>query len=74
MEKRGEGLGMGCGPLLDNGVHVFILDTRNYQEFCAKNLGFLGNHTDDGDVVVVVRVQEQHSRRMQVVERRAKGP
>ncbi|MFC9622295.1 hypothetical protein ACFTXM_20625 [Streptomyces sp. NPDC056930] len=34
--------------------------------------GFLGNHADDGDVVVVVRVQEQHSRRMQVVERLAK--
>ncbi|MFL1427236.1 MULTISPECIES: hypothetical protein [unclassified Nocardiopsis] len=35
MEKWGQGLELGCGPLVDIAVHGFILDTVNYREFCA---------------------------------------
>lgn len=35
MEKHGQHLGLGCGPLIDIAVHGFILDTTNYREFCA---------------------------------------
>ncbi|NSC22965.1 hypothetical protein FM076_18065 [Streptomyces albus subsp. chlorinus] len=43
MEKFGQGLEMCCGRLVDTAVHVFILDTRNYREFCAEHFhgGFL---------------------------------
>ncbi|MCK2222084.1 hypothetical protein MF672_051010 (plasmid) [Actinomadura sp. ATCC 31491] len=36
MEKHGQHLEIGCGPLIDRAVHGFILDTRNYRDFCAK--------------------------------------
>lgn len=39
MEKWGQRLEIGCGPLVDRGVHAFILDTRNYREFCAEHFG-----------------------------------
>ncbi|MFI9393059.1 hypothetical protein [Streptomyces bauhiniae] len=43
MEKWGQGLEMCCGRIVDIAVHTFILDTRNYREFCARhfNGGFL---------------------------------
>lgn len=43
MEKWGQRLEMCCGRIVDIAVHVFILDTRNYREFCAQhfNGGFL---------------------------------
>ena len=37
MEKWGQGLEIGCGPLVDIAVHGFILDTVNYREFCAAH-------------------------------------
>ncbi|WP_246204045.1 hypothetical protein [Streptomyces tailanensis] len=37
MEKWGQGLEMCCGRLIDMAVHVFILDTKNYREFCAEH-------------------------------------
>ncbi|MGW2835606.1 hypothetical protein [Streptomyces sp. NPDC001286] len=36
MEKWGQQLEMCCGRIVDIAVHVFILDTRNYREFCAR--------------------------------------
>ncbi|WP_427763911.1 hypothetical protein [Streptomyces sp. DSM 41931] len=39
MEKWGQGLEMYCGRLVDIAVHVFILDTKNYREFCARHFG-----------------------------------
>lgn len=36
MEKHGQRLGLGCGPLVDIAVHGFILDTVNYREFCHR--------------------------------------
>ncbi|MYY03352.1 MULTISPECIES: hypothetical protein [unclassified Streptomyces] len=39
MEKFGQGLEMCCGRIVDIAVHVFILDTRNYREFCETNFG-----------------------------------
>lgn len=39
MEKWGQQLEMCCGRIVDIAVHVFILDTRNYREFCAENFG-----------------------------------
>jgi hypothetical protein len=36
MERWGQGLEMCCGRIVDIAVHTFILDTRNYREFCAK--------------------------------------
>ncbi len=36
MEKWGQGLQMCCGRIVDIAVHTFILDTRNYREFCAE--------------------------------------
>jgi hypothetical protein len=43
MEKTGQGLEIGPGPIVDVGAHTFILDSRNYREFCAQNFdgGFL---------------------------------
>lgn len=37
MEKWGQGLELGCGPLVDIAVHGFILDTRNYAAFCRRH-------------------------------------
>lgn len=39
MEKYGQGLEIGCGKIVDIAVHGFILDTRNYREFCAEHFG-----------------------------------
>ncbi|MER5450598.1 hypothetical protein ABT052_39565 [Streptomyces sp. NPDC002766] len=36
MEKWGQQLEMCCGRIVDIAVHVFILDTRNYRQFCAR--------------------------------------
>jgi hypothetical protein len=43
MEKWGQQLEMCAGQIVDIAVHVFILDTRNYREFCAEHFsgGFL---------------------------------
>ncbi|MEU6384797.1 hypothetical protein ABZ847_14610 [Streptomyces bauhiniae] len=43
MEKWGQGLELCCGRIVDIAVHTFILDTRNYREFCARHFdgGFL---------------------------------
>ncbi|WP_285731167.1 hypothetical protein [Nocardiopsis sp. ATB16-24] len=37
LETRGQGLEIGCGPLVDIAVHGFILDTVNYREFCHRH-------------------------------------
>jgi hypothetical protein len=37
MEKHGQQLELGCGELIDAAVHAFILDTRNYREFCHQH-------------------------------------
>lgn len=39
MEMHGQQLEIGCGELVDIAVHVFILDTRNYREFCHQYFG-----------------------------------
>ncbi|MFE2045953.1 glycine-rich domain-containing protein [Streptomyces sp. NPDC059477] len=39
MEKWGQQREMCCGRIVDIAVHVFILDTRNYREFCAEHFG-----------------------------------
>ncbi|MFI0371826.1 glycine-rich domain-containing protein [Actinomadura sp. 1N219] len=44
MEKWGENLEIGCGPLVDIAVHGFILDTRNYREFCDRHFGRFMEH------------------------------
>ncbi|WP_243719529.1 hypothetical protein [Actinomadura sp. KC06] len=44
MEKWGEELEIGCGPLVDTAVHGFILDTRNYREFCDRHFGRFLEH------------------------------
>jgi hypothetical protein len=36
MELHGQHLEIGCGELVDTAVHAFILDTRNYREFCHR--------------------------------------
>lgn len=36
IEKHGQQLELGCGELVDAAVHAFILDTRNYREFCRQ--------------------------------------
>lgn len=64
MEKRGEGMGMGCGPLVDNGVHVFILDTLNYQEFCTKHLGEFLHHIPE----VEFKVDGSVTRTAEIIE------
>lgn len=63
MEKMGERLELGPGVLVDIGVHTFILDTKNYRDFCARLLdgGFL-DHTpevefkNDGTVMRTAQV------------------
>lgn len=37
METWGQGLEIGCGPLVDMAVHAFILDTVHYRQFCATH-------------------------------------
>lgn len=37
MEKWGQGLELCCGRIVDIAVHTFILDTRNYREFCEEH-------------------------------------
>ncbi|WP_240667603.1 hypothetical protein [Streptomyces luteoverticillatus] len=37
MDKWGQQLEMCCGRTVDIAVHTFILDTRNYREFCAEH-------------------------------------
>jgi hypothetical protein len=44
MESWDEKLEIGCGPVVDIGVHGFILDTRNYRAFCAGHLLPLSTH------------------------------
>jgi hypothetical protein len=39
---QSEAVGLGCGELVDEGVHQLILDTRIYREFCAR-------HNKDGE-------------------------
>lgn len=64
MEKWGQGLEIGCGELVDTGVHAFILDTRNYQEFCRTYFGQMLHHVPeigrkaDGTVMRTAQVIE----------------
>lgn len=64
MEKSGQRLGLGCGELVDTAVHAFILDTRNYREFCYRHFGSFLEHIpeierkDDGSVERTARVVE----------------
>lgn len=44
IEKWGENLEIGCGPLVDIAVHGFILDTRNYREFYDRHFGRFLEH------------------------------
>ncbi|MDI5969304.1 hypothetical protein POF50_008085 [Streptomyces sp. SL13] len=37
IDKWGQGLEMCCGRLVDTAVHVFILDTKNYREWCQEH-------------------------------------
>ncbi len=37
IDKWGQGLEMCCGRTVDIAVHTFILDTRNYREFCHRH-------------------------------------
>jgi len=37
METWEQHLKLCCGRIVDIAVHVFILDTRNYREFCAQH-------------------------------------
>ncbi|MFD0857010.1 glycine-rich domain-containing protein [Actinomadura adrarensis] len=62
MEKWDEKLEIGCGPVVDIGVHGFILDTRNYRAFCAEHFGRFLEHVPeiefkyDGSVEKTARV------------------
>ncbi|MDT0302796.1 glycine-rich domain-containing protein [Streptomonospora wellingtoniae] len=49
MEKHGQHLGLGCGPLIDIAVHGFILDTVNYREFCQLHFGGFLEHVPEID-------------------------
>lgn len=66
MEKHGQKLGLGCGPLVDTAVHAFILDTRNYREFCERYFGRFLEHIPeiefkyDGSVEKTAHVIEQN--------------
>ncbi|EPD67369.1 MULTISPECIES: hypothetical protein [Streptomyces] len=67
MEKWGQGLEIGCGYLVDMGVHAFILDTRNYADFCARNFdGWFLHHVpeierkNDGTVMRTAHVIESN--------------
>ncbi|MFD7748781.1 hypothetical protein ACFV2V_18905 [Streptomyces sp. NPDC059698] len=37
IDKWGQGLEMCCGRTVDIVVHTFILDTRNYRQFCHRH-------------------------------------
>jgi hypothetical protein len=39
MERRGMGLGLGPGHIVDIGVHTMILDTVGYADFCNRHNG-----------------------------------
>ncbi|MFD7666118.1 hypothetical protein [Streptomyces sp. NPDC059788] len=39
MEMWGRHLELCCGRLVDLAVHVFILDTKNYRDFCHQHFG-----------------------------------
>lgn len=67
MEKHGQGLEIGCGPLVDIAVHGFILDTVNYREFCTTH--FNGNFLEhvpevefkyDGSVMRTAQIIESN--------------
>ncbi|MFE7412708.1 glycine-rich domain-containing protein [Streptomyces laurentii] len=67
IEMRGRRLGMGPGELVDLGVHAFILDTRNYREFCARYMdgGFLDHIPEvarkgDGSVFNTAKIIESN--------------
>ncbi|TYK52813.1 glycine-rich domain-containing protein [Actinomadura decatromicini] len=44
MEMWDRKLEIGCGPLVDIAVHGFILDTRNYRDFCDRHFGRFLDH------------------------------
>lgn len=66
MEKHGQHLGLGCGPLIDIAVHGFILDTVNYREFCQRHFGGFLEHVPeiefkyDGSVMKTAHVIENN--------------
>ncbi|MEU4898253.1 hypothetical protein AB0B12_38100 [Streptomyces sp. NPDC044780] len=67
IETYDQDLGIGCGQTVDMGVHAFILDTRNYREFCAKymNGGFLEHIPEierkaDGSVMRTAKIIEEN--------------
>ncbi|MDH6113732.1 hypothetical protein P3T36_007510 [Kitasatospora sp. MAP12-15] len=37
-------VGVGCGELVDEGVHQLILDTKIYREFCDRHYGKFLDH------------------------------
>lgn len=47
MEKWGQKLEIGCGPLIDRAVHAFILDTRDYAAFCEQHFGRFLHHVPE---------------------------
>jgi hypothetical protein len=49
IEKWGQGLEIGCGQLVDTAVHAFILDTRNYADFCQRYHGQFLHHVPEID-------------------------
>ncbi|MET9794727.1 glycine-rich domain-containing protein [Nocardiopsis alba] len=70
MEKSGQGLGLGCGPLVDIAVHGFILDTVNYRDFCERHYGRYLEHVpevefkNDGTVTRTAHVIEANGFRV----------
>ncbi|MCF2526512.1 hypothetical protein [Yinghuangia soli] len=62
------GMEIGCGELVDEGVHALILDTGNYRAFCERYMGegrFLDHIPEidrrfDGTVLRTAAVIEQH--------------
>ncbi|MFD6949578.1 MULTISPECIES: hypothetical protein [unclassified Nocardiopsis] len=70
MEKHGQRLGLGCGPLVDIAVHGFILDTVNYRRFCERHLGRYLEHVPeiefkyDGSVTRTAHVIESNGFRI----------
>ncbi|WP_435110657.1 hypothetical protein [Nocardiopsis synnemataformans] len=66
MEKHGQQLGLGCGPLVDIAVHGFILDTVNYRDFCERHFGRYLEHVPeiefkyDGSVTKTAHIIENN--------------
>ncbi|GAA1908381.1 hypothetical protein GCM10009716_17900 [Streptomyces sodiiphilus] len=67
MEKWGESLEIGCGQLVDMGVHAFILDTQHYENFCRRHFSgrFLHHVPEivrkaDGTVMRTARIIEEN--------------